>query len=180
MFSLLQNLSVPVRTVDGGTDWAAWIAAAAATGSAVILAVSAFFIWRQLDSDRVTRTGELITHLSTRWDLTQYQHALVFSRYTETGMIQLIERLFGAGTPAGSDLQDYLTIVKLPNLIEEIGVLQSIDSIDLEVIDRMWGLLIRSTWVAWEPIIDVLRPYAGYGSFSEFERLVADLAKRGA
>lgn len=178
---------VPLFSTAGGIEWSKpdWATVTAAVSTAVataLLIFSAIFAVRQLRDARQTRHGALITDLSRRWDEELIVRSQVlYSRYTETGIVTLVEKIYGTTGGASEDeLEDFYALLALPNLVETLAVMEQQGAISLEVIDRMWGGTIASAWVAWERPVRRMRELlpAEPTTYQHFEALVAGLKKR--
>lgn len=106
---------------------------------------------------------------------------VLYSRYTETGILNLVEKVYGTtGGASEEELEDFYALLALPNLVETLAVMEHEGTISLEVIDRMWGGTIVSAWVAWEqPVTRMRQLLPGEPTtYQHFETLVVALKGR--
>lgn len=153
--------AVPVRIVSEGIDWPAWIAAVVTLITLIVVIVTARFAYRGLQDARHTRHGQLVTELSRQW----LEPAAVEARalygkgkYNAAAITALVERLFDPEKSASSkDRDDWAKLGLWANQIEALGVLASEKAITSEVVYKMWGGVILTSWPAWEAAIMRLR-----------------------
>ena len=135
-----------------GPDWAAQLTALATLASAPILGVTAIFLRRaaraaveQLDDARNTRHAQLIVNLSRHWNEVK-RAAQLFSAYPERKLLELVLQLYG-GRPTDYPVDDFITLIEPPALIETIGVLEQEGGLALNLVDDLWGSTIVSAGV---------------------------------
>lgn len=165
------------------TDWAAWLTGIGTVGLGLIALVTVIFAWRQLNDAQITRHGELMLTMCQRWDVVYYESAKVFGLHTDAQITTLLDNMFGKGTPGQQDVEEWLTLVRLPNLIEEIADFRRYGAISLPAIDVIWGDRIISAWRQWRPMVHELRRViAATGgvafqpeAFRDFQRLAVEL-----
>lgn len=161
-------------------DWTATTTAASTAFTTLIVAVTAYVVYRQLKDARRTRHGELLTDLSRRWDEPLIVRSQVlYGRYTEEGIVKLVDKVYGTGGASEEELTDYFTLVALPNLIEALYVMANEGAISLEVIDQMWGAAIISAWADWGKPVSELRRLLTEApdTYSNFENLALALGQ---
>ena len=126
---------------------AEWPAAGASVATMVVLLGSAVFALWQLQESQHTRSAELLTDLSRRWDEPLLRDArLIASRRTAWDLATLQRRMWlGRGTPV--DARDYYRLMPLPNFAEAIAVLVlDVSGVSLANIDTLWGGTIIGIW----------------------------------
>jgi hypothetical protein len=166
--------------------WPDWVLAISTAVIAVILGATARFAWRQLKDAQVTRHGELMLQMGRRWDEAYHESAKVFALHTDDQINAILDNLFGAGTPTARDADNYFTLVRLPNLVEEIADFRRYGAISIDAIDVIWGDRIISAWRQWEPLVLQLRtllsekPIASPTTFAGFQNLADELQARRA
>lgn len=169
-----------------GPDWAVILTALATALGSGVLAASAGVAWSQLKDAKITRHGQLMVGLGERWDAVYYPTSKVFAMYTQKQIDALVDRMFGDGSPQGDDVSDWLTLVQLLNLIEEIADFRRYRALTIEAIDVIWGDRIISAWRQWRPMVHELRRViaetGGVGfqpeAFRDFQRLAVELEIR--
>jgi hypothetical protein len=146
--------------------------------TAIVLAFTGIFVWRQLRDAKKTRHGALLADLSRRWDeplIVESQR--LFASYSTAGIVELVEKLYGSGA-SDKEREDFVTLEAVPNFWETIGVLERDGSITTTVVDKMWGDAIRSAWRDWEEPVTRLRELTEVQrSYKNFED-VADAVRR--
>ena len=147
---------VPVRLVDQGIDWPAWIGA----GASLMIIITAAIALRALRDGRRTRHGQLIVVLNARWDdKSVIDSAAHFRLWGTENTTKLVEELWSdhATEQKEQDLKDWYDLSIYPNVIEAIGLIQAEGAISLELVDKLWGANIVDAWAAWQEPIDRLR-----------------------
>lgn len=153
-----------------------------------------------------TRHAELIVNLSRRWDEIMRSMQL-FSAYRKERLVELVRELYGGRRreprePASllmrlrryarhrlrgaqrvdeGPINDFITLIELPALIEAIGVLERDGGLGLNVIDALWGSTIVSAWATWKDAVLEMRDLTETRTtFENFERLAERLAAADA
>ncbi len=70
----------------------------------------------------------------------------------------------------------------VPDLLENIGVLEAEGVLSASLIHRLWGPSIISYWAGWKPAIEEIRKYdepEAEATFTYFERLARRMAALG-
>jgi Domain of unknown function (DUF4760) len=172
---------ISVRVVDQGIDWTAWITAGASIVTAALVLGTAIVAYRALEDAKRTRHAQLITELTRDWTHSVVVEAQsVHAKYAETGIVSLVERLFGPTKvkPTDDELSDWSKIVVVANSIEALGVLASEEAITPETIYKMWGGAILTAWPAWDEAITKLREYDREpDTFEYFEKIAQDMKR---
>jgi len=154
--------------------------------TAVILAVTAIFIYRQLlatletrNAELETRNAGLLTDLSRRWDEPQIVRSqTLFMEYRVDGIVELVNKLYREGGETKEAYGDYLALIAVPNLIEALGVMEAEGMLTLRLVDRLSGPLIRGTWQAWERPIRRIRELQNDPTpYTYFESLAMRLSR---
>jgi hypothetical protein len=176
--------TVPVRIVEQGIDWPAWISAGAAVLTLAVVAVTAIFALVGLWDARRTRHGQLVTEIMRDWSNpdTRRAHVLLAS-YPEDRITKLVDSLFAPGAEAeatDSDLADWRQLSLLANLIESLGVLCSEKAITPDVVYKMWGGSILAAWPKWDEAVGKLREYEHPDVFIHFEALGREIQRISA
>jgi hypothetical protein len=158
-------------------------------------------VQQQEDAKR-TRHAELIVDLSRRWDEIMRSMQL-FSTYREERLVELVRELYGTEpTEQGASLvrllrrlrhrlrrqrvrkspiNDFITLIELPALIEAIGVLERDGGLSLSVIASLWGSTITSAWATWKPAVIEMRELTETATtYENFQRLAERLGGSGA
>ena len=161
-------LLIFVRAV--GLAWrhdSAWVTAYSTALLAIASVISLVFIIRtagqaaeSLKDARKTRHGALITDLSRRWDERPIAKAFsLISEYSDRDLVALVDAVWAQGTNSAKpeQIRDYFILTALPNLFDTIGALYRDGAIDLDIVDRMWGLSIRDQWQIWGDAIEKMR-----------------------
>jgi hypothetical protein len=156
-------------------------------------------VQQQEDAKR-TRHAELIVNLSRRWDEIMRSMQL-FSTYREKRLLELVRKLYGpeqsqskpnalavrlvqrmrrrfggAERMDESPINDFITLIELPALIETIGVLERDGGLALSVISGLWGSTITSAWTTWKAAVVEMRELTGTPTtYENFERLAERL-----
>lgn len=173
--------ALPVKVVDQGIDWPAWITAVAAV---VALGIGAVAVLGLLDARR-TRHAQLVTDLSRRWDeplATESRE--IDGEYDTRTLVALLDRVYDPPDDADTATRraDAATFFKLGvslNLIETIGVLWSEKAISAGVIFKLWGANITEVWEKWSEPIDLMRDREGYpGIYRAFQDLAGEMQER--
>jgi hypothetical protein len=173
--------TIHVKLIDQGIDWPAWVAAAVAFLTLVVLAVTARYAYRSaqsglgaLEDARRSRHAQLILALDQQWSSAPIIASMkLYGKYTDKGLIDLVERMFGPNQFPATDeeLSDYESLAAAANLIETIGVLCEEGTITHDVIYKVWGGSIVYVWRAWEDAVANLRRYLDEAdAFVHFER----------
>lgn len=157
-------------SVGGHGDVATWAVAA----GTFLLAFFALLALRGLGDSRRTRHSAVMTDLSRRWDeetLRRSRQEMAIRSSREIARIS--RRWWFSRATAGEETLFYL-LEALPNYLETLGVIEyEIDAVSLELIDRLWGSAITSTWLAWElPIALIRRRNHEPRIYENFELLV--------
>jgi hypothetical protein len=193
--SLLLGVSVTAWLHDHET-WAVW-----GTGiGTIILATGVLVAIGQLRDARMTRHMELLADLTKRWD----EPAIIESveegrKYGRTGLIALVQKL-NQPVPteedlAGSfierqrqlrdladardeDLDDWLTALKWPFLLETMGVLAFQKAIPVKTVYQVWGLPITEAWEnEWSEVAAFQRSAKQDDNLFRYFRWLADKMK---
>src|SRR5215207_5211540 len=104
---------VPVRLVDQGFDWPAWIGA----GASLMIIITAFIALRALRDGRRTRHGQLIVVLNARWDdQAVIDSAAHFRLWGSENTTKLVEALWSDDVTERDeqDLKDWYDLLDLP------------------------------------------------------------------
>lgn len=120
--------TAPMRLVNQGTDWPAWVSARAAVATLVVVIVTAWLAFRGLRDARQTRHGQLITELMREWtEPTVVDAIALHGKYTEREIIELVNKMFGPSEERAKDeeLLDGGKLILVANMIETLGVLAS-------------------------------------------------------
>ncbi|MDQ3857479.1 MAG: DUF4760 domain-containing protein [Actinomycetota bacterium] len=171
--ALLAARSIPVRIVDEGIDWPAWISALASLLTLIVVALTAVAAYGALRDARRTRHGELITELSRQWsDPAVVQSIRLHGEYSAASLDALVERLFGPADEKPQDEGDWSKLAVWANLVESMGVLVSEGAITNETVYKMWGGGIMRAWSLWEPAVLRLREIEKQpDTFQYFEKI---------
>jgi hypothetical protein len=168
-----------------GPDWAVVLTAIGTVVGAAVLATSAGVAWFQLKDAKITRHGQLMVELGKRWDAVYYPTLRVFAKHTDREIRRMLDRLFGADAPEGSDVEDWLTLLQLLNLIEEIADFRRYKALTIEAVDVIWGDRIISVWRQWSAHVHHLRrilradpKIASPNAYEDFQRLAVELRLR--
>jgi hypothetical protein len=98
----------------------------------------------------------------------------LFASYATTGIVDLVEKLYGTGGATDPEREDFTALEAVPNFWETVGLLESDGAITTSVIDRIWGDAIRSAWRDWEAPVARLRELSELPrSYDNFEKLAS-------
>jgi hypothetical protein len=179
---------VPVRLVEQGIEWPAWISAGAAVATLVIVAVTAGFALAGLRDARRTRHAQLVIELSSRWDDPEIiRSASLAAEYTPAGIVALLERLYSPRPKQRGwrhrrkrerALAVYFNVFLYANLLESIGTLLEEEAISAKVIYRLWGAEIIGAWedTFEEPVRFLRTKQQDQGIYRSFEELAGAMA----
>jgi len=173
VLELLHHLSVPVRIVDAGTDWAAW----AEWVTAVILGITLYVARKELRGGEQTRFSELIADLSRRWDEPLLSRArLALTGLDEDDLTDLMLRTWEKKVTL-PERRIFYQIQALPNFIETLAVIEyDVEGLSLKTIDALWGSQIIGDWERWKPAVLLLRTEVGDDTtYANFELLAKRL-----
>jgi hypothetical protein len=155
---------LPVKLVDQGIDWPAWIAAAAALLTVGVLGATARYAYKSalggLEDARRSRHAQLIVALDQYWESTAIATSMkLYGKYTDKALADLVTKMFGPGDdrPTDQELSDYESLAASANLIEMIGVLCDEGAITEDVVYKIWGGSIVTVWRAWGEALPKLR-----------------------
>ncbi len=157
----------------------------ATLGTAVVLGLTALFVWSQLRDARRTRHGQLIIEISNQW--TNAAASESFALYAQYNPIDLVEKVFGPrkpgdAAPSKGDAQDYIRLSYWANLIESMGLLVKVGAITEDVVYHGWGGGILTAWDQWENAVLRLREYDDepdtYQHFQEVAEAMQQISDR--
>lgn len=170
---------IPVKLVDEGVAWPAWISTGAAVATLLIVFATAWFARNQLKDAQRTRHSQLILSLNDQWAVLAESLSLYW-KYPPDELADLIERLYGVGKePLADDLKDFEDLRTTINLAETIAVLRKQRAITTDVIYDMWGATIYNLRLSWKAALPKLREHTGEPDLLEaFDDLSRDIEKR--
>jgi hypothetical protein len=174
------DYSVPVRLIEEGINWPAWIGAVASVLTLIYLMWAVRNAKGALADARSTRHGQLILAINKQWASSDVQESReLYRTIGEAGIVGLVTSLFDTvKTPDPGDIAQYLKLTIWANLVETIGVLESEGAITSDAVYKMWGAGILDAWAAWDEAIVPLRQYnRGRETYVHFERLARSIAK---
>jgi hypothetical protein len=179
--------SFPVHLV-GGSGWPDWITAIAtvfaaifAAATAVLILISAILARQALRDSRRTRHGQLIIELTTQWRETFCPELLeLYGHLGADGITRLVRSLYGPGRkmPTPTQLRQFSTLMRAPDLIEMIGILVEERALGINVVQNAWGLEISKQWTMWKSATRILRRAGGTPTFEHFEWLAKEMRRR--
>lgn len=154
-----------------------WVTAGATVATAVVLFGSAVFALWQLRESQHTRSAELLTDLSRRWDEPLLREARLAASKLDAWELAKIQRRMWTGRRSPTDEAAYYRLMPLANFAEAIAVLVlDVSGVTLANIDTLWGGTILGTWAKWELAIRIIRRKSGTPtSYANFEELVEAL-----
>jgi hypothetical protein len=164
-----------------GPDWAVVLTAIGTAVGATVLGTSAIVAWFQLKDAKITRHAELMVELGERWDAAYSPAIQVYGGLSDRDLFGMLERLFGDDEPEKNDLGNWLTLTRLPDLIEEIADFGRYGALSPKAIDVVWGDRIISLWLQWRPTVHRLRrilrkrKVASPNAYLDFQRLAVGL-----
>lgn len=151
----------PVKLVEEGIDWPAWISAVAAAATLVIVVATAIFAVVGLLDARRTRHAQLVLSLNDQWKSPAIlaSREMYWTYSSPTAIVKLVEKVHGPDEPRATEQEqeDYEALSATPNLIELIAVLRSDKAITTDLVYRMWGGDILSIWFYWENAVPTLQ-----------------------
>lgn len=156
------DYSVPIRLVEQGTDWPAWITAVSSAAGLAILAGTALFAYFALRDARRTRHAQLIIEIQDQWTSREIRDSWEqYGLVPESGIVDLVTTLHKPAQPPATkeQLDTYYALTTVANLIETIGALASEKALTRKVIYKMWGGVITGSWQAWDTAIPLLREF---------------------
>jgi hypothetical protein len=180
---MVTEAPIPVRVVETGLDWPAWIAAISSAASLTLLVATAFFAWFALSDAKKTRHAQLILAVDEQWRTPSVQESIAaYARTNNEEIVALVQKLYSSEQSASEDeRKKYAMLAPWANLVETVGALEHEGSIDCDAIYNMWGGGIIEAWAAWKDAAPVLREATGRpGVFVHFERLAAAMNKVAA
>jgi hypothetical protein len=134
-----------------GTDWAAvtaWATIVVAAGL-VAAAIGAFIAARQLQETRKGRYSSLFMEMARAWD----EDDLIAVRQSVKGMDPSSFRDHYLSETAQNSKAFY-ELLKLGNLFEYLGILESKDGLELQLVDTALGNSVTFYWELYEKVID--------------------------
>jgi hypothetical protein len=165
--SMRGTAALPVRLVDGETDWPAWITALAT----VVLAVGICFAYQQLKDAGLARHVQIINDFGQRWDGDRLWEARALKhKYDNVSLAEEAATYIWAPRCA----PDIPLLLRVPNYFEDLAMMVELGRLDTFYVERAFGLLARREWAFWELAILVMRTDAP-DSYTEFQKLVDEL-----
>ena len=184
MLSLLHDLSVPVRIVNGAPGWESTVTAISTGVLALFGVVALCSLW---DAQR-TRHAQILLDMSRRWDEQACANSLMMTgRHGANGVLKVIQTIFDrSDTPDAGQLEelrksvaDMETLSIWANLVETIGVLCSQKALSEEAVFKQWAASIVWGWKIWEPATLYARDKEGREGFhANFQKLAEAMDKR--
>jgi hypothetical protein len=166
----------------GGCDpLTAWTAlyAIAATATFAIVAVGVVLAIRQLNETVRSRHAALMSEFSKRWDEPRLvESRAMIQKYTPARLLLRVQALEGT-MGSLNELQDLL---RVPNFLEDLAVLEREGAISFEMIRLSLGGEYVQWWDHWKPTTAYMRGDETYDLVFEnmeglAERLRADIAR---
>jgi hypothetical protein len=168
--------ALPVRLVDEGIDWPAWITLG------VIIATAAVALFAVIDARR-TRHGQLLIELQREWTEPEMVDAMkLYGTYSDReGIANLVDQIFSPDAPKPPNpelLDDWGKLSRWANLAEAMGVMTSEKAITPKLVYKMWGGGILSAWPRWEKAIPKLQDYNNEpDTYVHFQRIAGEMRR---
>jgi len=168
-----------------GWDAVQWLTFCIALGtllSAALIGATALLARDALGDAKRTRHGQMIVDMARQWSGPEIvESRQEFALISNSGLLALVQRLYGgSGTLAKADVELYLKLQRLPDLIETIAVLELEGVVSTRLIHRLWGPVIVGQWFGWRDAIFELRKHDDQdaeGSYLYFQRLAAEMRR---
>jgi hypothetical protein len=110
--AVLTQAALPVKLVDTGINWPAWIAAISSLLTLGIVAYTAWVAYGALEDARQTRHGQLITEISRQWsEPAAVESIRLHPEWSAETLADLVERLFGPADEKRTDERDWSRLV---------------------------------------------------------------------
>jgi hypothetical protein len=171
----------PGGLIPFGHRWPDDLTAISTAATAIILAITAIVIWRQLREAESTRYAALAADLTRRWDepLLSSSRREVLPLSPEE-LRDIIKSAY-EGTPVDpSELERFYLLQAVPNFIEAIAAIEhGLGGLSIEFVDRLWGGAIIRTWQKWSLAVEYVQAQPGAErAFKNFEWLATRIAWR--
>jgi hypothetical protein len=100
-----------------------------------------------------SRQATLAIEMARRWDADELVRV---RRSLKDATSDQLSKRYERGS--AKNLWDFYELQKLPNFFEDLGVLEGLGYLDIELIEMTLGNSVVHYWTLWKPTVDKIRP----------------------
>jgi hypothetical protein len=163
-------------------EWLTFFIGVGTFASAVFIGATAVLARGALADAKRTRHGQVVVELARQWsEAPMLESRLRFAEISNAELLALVQKMFGGPVATTTpEIERYLELARLPDLIETIAALESEGVVSTRLIHKLWGSVIVNQWLGWRDAIFEIRKHDeqdAEGSYLYFQRLAAAMRR---